>query len=166
MQLRAVICVLAVALGSCATTPSMDRRAETTALARQLGIAESGVSFVAKCEFARAPKDVANGPGGVGSCLYAQDALHIRVIDATTGKSKPYGSFSRDEMESISLYEGFPGTQIQVRVRPSRDIVAMVMKPDSGLGSNAADTKALFELMFAVGYMGVPPGRYIERSGN
>jgi hypothetical protein len=160
MQLRAVILVLAVALGGCATTQSVDRGAETAALARQLGIAESGVTFVAKCQFVRAPKGATGGPVGVGSCFFAQDALHIRVIDATTGKSAPYGSFGRSEIETIALYEGFPATQMQVRL--SRDIVAIVMKPDSGLGSSAVDTKALFDQMFAVGYMGFPPGGYIS----
>ena len=160
MQLRAVICFLAVAVGGCATTPPMDRGAETTALARQLGIAESAVTFVAKCQFVRVSKGVA-GPGGDGSCLYAQDALYIRVINATTGKSEPYASFGRLEISSISLYQGSLVTQVQVRL--SGDVVAMVMKPDSGVGSNAADAKALFDQLFAVGVLAVPPLPYIER---
>ena len=160
MHLRAVICVLAISLGGCVTVPSIDRSAEAAALARQLGIPESGVAFVAKCQFVRAPKGITYGPTAVGSCLFAKDALHIRVIDATTGKSEPYGTFSHEEIQSISLYEGFPFTQLQVWL--SSEIVAMVMRPDSGIGFNAADAKALYEAMFAAGYISVPSNRYIE----
>jgi len=76
-------------------------------------------------------------------------ALHVRVIDATTGKSEPCGAFRRAEVESVSLCAGFLN---QVQVGVPGYVLMMIMRQDGGIGFNEAAARELFDLLKGAGY--------------
>lgn len=163
MRVRIAAIALLTSVCGCATITITDRDAETAALANQLGIPASSIQLVSRCQYAMVPKGVSSGAFAAGVCMFANGALHIRVIDATTGKSEPYGSFGRAEIESVSLYVGLPINEVQVRL--PQYVLAMIMRPDGGVGFNDSATRQMFGLLEAAGNQVVSSSRAIDIGG-
>jgi hypothetical protein len=147
-------------LGCAPIITTVDRAAESGALADQLGIPVDEVRFVSRCGYIEVQGGISSGKITGGVCAIAKGSFYIRPLDKDTEQSKFRYLFVLKTIHSVSLNTNlvFPP---QVQLHADDDVIAVYMRHDDGHGVDSELTKRVFALLKEANYPEVPSDGHI-----
>jgi hypothetical protein len=143
--IRAFIsCTSSALLASCATLGTIDRTAE------QKHFSLNGDGYFARCQFGFVPAGQRGVDFSQGVCGTSGDTIVVRKLDVKSSETNPEYEIRLDEAHRISLCNSAVIKQVQVHIRGGA--VAMIFRPDGGVGFNDAAATEVFNRLKAKGW--------------
>lgn len=159
----------ALTLAGCATPSATFVTDHKGVMAKDLGVAAADITVLSRCQFADVPFGDSIGDFRPGICALTADKIITRTLDPTSGETRAAKNLSTSEVETISLHSGLALDQVQIRTKGN--ILALFMRPDSGMGFNNSTAKDFFaqlkqaglreiEAKAAIGFTPAPAAPY------
>lgn len=146
----ALIFAIATMQGCATKFPTNFRDTERSAIATDLGVDASKLTFVSRCDYGVVKQGtILTTESKMGICATSQDTLTIRPVDMTTGLSRPGTKLAFKQLESVSRYASSSAEQVQIRI--GDDLYAILTRRDDGYGGNLESDKQLFAALQASG---------------
>lgn len=146
----ALIFAIATMQGCATKFPTNFRDTERSAIATDLGVDASKLTFISRCDYGVVKQGATlTTDSKKGICATSQETLTIRPVDMTTGLSRPGIKLAFKQMESVSRYALSSTEQVQIRI--GEDLYAIFARPDDGYGGNIEGDKRLFTVLQSSG---------------